>query len=118
MLSFVEVTVNFGTSEIFAIIYLNLNKEKKPTGNFVKMMKLGKQTVKTLIRLLIQQSDLGLHCLPRPIWPKSSDRYLDEYLFSLDILACHGFGIELNKILRFSPKCQIKDDLISRGFPN
>ena len=31
----------------------------------------GKQAVKTLIRLLLwEQSDLGLHCSPRPICPK------------------------------------------------
>ena len=32
--------------------------------------------MKTLIRLLLQeQSDLGLHCLPRPICPKTDDNY-------------------------------------------
>ena len=32
--------------------------------------------MKTLIRLLFEeQSDLGLHCLPRPICPKTSDHY-------------------------------------------
>ena len=30
------------------------------------------QTVMTLIRwLLLEQSDLGLHCLPRPVCPKT-----------------------------------------------
>ena len=30
------------------------------------------QTVQTLIRLLLEeQSDLGLHCLPRPVCPKT-----------------------------------------------
>ena len=34
------------------------------------------QTVKTQIRLLLEeQSDLGLHCLPRPICPKTKDHY-------------------------------------------
>ena len=34
------------------------------------------QTVKTLIRLLLyEQTDLGLHCLPRPICPKTLDHY-------------------------------------------
>ena len=34
-------------------------------------MQLELQTVQTLIRLLLsEQSDLGLHCLPRPICPK------------------------------------------------
>ena len=32
--------------------------------------------MKTLIRLLLkEQSDLGLHCLPRPICPKTLDHY-------------------------------------------
>ena len=32
--------------------------------------------MKTLIRLLLEeQSDLGLHCLPRPICPKTWDHY-------------------------------------------
>ena len=35
-----------------------------------------KQTVKTLIRLLLEeQSDLGLHCLPGSIRPKTLDHY-------------------------------------------
>ena len=40
------------------------------------MIQMEYQTVKTLIRLLLEeQSDLGLHCLHRPICPKSLDRY-------------------------------------------
>ena len=32
--------------------------------------------MKTLIRLLLEeQSDLGLHCLPRPVCPKTLDHY-------------------------------------------
>ena len=39
----------------------------------------GKQTVKTLIRLLLkEQSDLGLHCLPRPVCPKTLNHYGKE----------------------------------------
>ena len=35
-------------------------------------MQMVLQTVKTLIRLLLEeQSDQGLHCLPRPICPKT-----------------------------------------------
>ena len=33
------------------------------------------QTVKTLIRRLEEQSDLGLHCLSRGICPKTEDNY-------------------------------------------
>ena len=32
------------------------------------------------IRLLLEQSDLGLHCLPRPICPKTLDHYDRHYL--------------------------------------
>ena len=47
--------------------------------------------MKTLIRLE-EQSDLGLHCLPKPICPKTSDHYsigmsfdnVNEYFSSLD----------------------------------
>ena len=40
------------------------------------------QTVKTLIRLLLllEQSDLGLHCLPRRDCPKTLDHYGIVYL--------------------------------------
>ena len=41
----------------------------------------GIPTVKTQIRLLLEeQSDLGLHCLPRPNCPKTLDHY-GKYVF-------------------------------------
>ena len=55
-------------------ICCNLQKIKRrgqTLGYFVKKMEMELQTVKTLIRLLLEeQSDLGLHCLPTPICPK------------------------------------------------
>ena len=39
---------------------------------FDEKMQMEWQTVKTLIRrLLEEQSDLGLHCLPKPVCPKT-----------------------------------------------
>ena len=54
-------------------------------------MQIEKQTVKTLIRLLVmEQSDLGLHCLPRPNCPKNvgSLRYIEKP--TINILHCEG----------------------------
>ena len=61
----------------FAVIYLKFKQKGQILGYFVKMMQIEQQTVKTLlIRLLLQeQSDLGLHCLTRPICPKTQDHY-------------------------------------------
>ena len=45
-------------------------------GYFVKKMQMELQIMKTLIKLLLkEQSALGLHCLPRPISPKTYDHY-------------------------------------------
>ena len=39
--------------------------------------------MKTLTRLLLkEQSDLGRHCLPRPICPKTLDHYVNTTYFS------------------------------------
>ena len=46
----------------FAVIYLKFKHRSQTIGYFVKKT----QTVKTL-----EQSDLGLHCLHRPICPKN-----------------------------------------------
>ena len=45
--------LNFRTPENFAVIYLKLKKRCKTLGYFVKKMQMKKQTVKTLIRLLL-----------------------------------------------------------------
>ena len=45
--------LNFGTPEIFAIIYLKFKQRGQTLEYFVKMMPMEKQTVKTLIRLLL-----------------------------------------------------------------
>ena len=43
--------------------------------------------MKTLIRLLLkEQSDLGLHCLPRPICPKILDHYGISSLTKQDLM--------------------------------
>ena len=69
---FIEFTfyvkfLNFRTPENFAVIYLKFKQRGQILGYVVKKI----QTVKTLIRLLLkEQSDLGLHCLPRPVCPK------------------------------------------------
>ena len=67
--------LNFWTPENFAVIYLKLEQRGQTLGYFYIKMQMEKQTVKTLIRvqtvktlirlLLKEQSDLGLHCLPR-----------------------------------------------------
>ena len=68
--NYIVKILNFGTPENFAVIYLKFKQTGQTLGYFV-MMQMEKQTVKTLIRLLLwEQSDLGLHCLPRPICPK------------------------------------------------
>ena len=38
-------------------------------------MQMEEQTVQTQIRLLLDWSDLGLHCLPRPLSPKIQGHY-------------------------------------------
>ena len=45
--------LNFGTPENFAVIYLKFEQRGQSLGYFVKMMQMEKQTVKTLIRLLL-----------------------------------------------------------------
>ena len=82
--------LNFQTPENFAVIYLKFKQRGQTLGYFIKQMQMEsqtvklktlirlllEQTVKTLIRLLLEeQSDLGLHCLPRPIYPKIKDHY-------------------------------------------
>ena len=61
--------LNFQMPEIFAVFYLKFKLKAQPLGYFVKKMQMEKQTVKTLI--IEEQSELGLHCLPRPICPKT-----------------------------------------------
>ena len=64
--------LNFRTPKIIAVSYLKFKHRGQTSGNFVKMVQREWQTVKTLIRLLpLEQSDLGLHCLPRLICPKT-----------------------------------------------
>ena len=63
--------LNFLTPENFVVIYLKFKQRGKTFGYFTKKMQMEKQTVKTLIRLLLwEQSDLGLHCLLRPVCTK------------------------------------------------
>ena len=57
---------NFRMPENVAAIYLKFKKRGQTFGYFIKKMQMEGQTVKTLIRLLlVEQSDLGLHCLPK-----------------------------------------------------
>ena len=68
--------LNFWTPENFAVIYLNFKRKGQTCGYFIKKMQMEWQLMKTLIRLLLEeQSDLGLHCLPRSICPKTLDHY-------------------------------------------
>ena len=62
--------LNFRTPKIFAVSYLKFKQRGQTLGYFVKMVQREYQTVTTLIRLLLlkEQSDLGLHCLPRPTY--------------------------------------------------
>ena len=45
--------LNFWTPENFAVIYLKFKKRGQTFGYFVKKMQMEKQTVETLIRLLL-----------------------------------------------------------------
>ena len=65
--------LNFRTLEIFAVPKI---QTKRPYLKIFLQKDANGIAVKTLIRLLLyEQSDLGLHCLPRPICPKASDHY-------------------------------------------
>ena len=69
----IRVTVKIlkiGTPEIITIIVLQLEQLDFTVQYCVQKMQTEQQTEKTLIRLLHkEQSDLGLHCLLRPICP-------------------------------------------------
>ena len=45
--------LNFRTPENFAVIYLKFKQKAQTLGFFVKKMQMEKQTVKTMIRLLL-----------------------------------------------------------------
>ena len=62
--------LKIGTPEIITIIVLQLEQLDFTVQYCVQKMQTELQTEKTLIRLLHEeQSDLGLHCLLRPICP-------------------------------------------------
>ena len=62
--------LKIGTPEIITIIVLQLEQLDFTVQYCVQKMQTEQQTEKTLIRLLHEeQSDLGLHCLLRPICP-------------------------------------------------
>ena len=62
--------LKIGTPEIITIIILQLEQLDFTVQYCVQKMQTEQQTEKTLIRLLHEeQSDLGLHCLLRPICP-------------------------------------------------
>ena len=62
--------LKIGTPEIITIIVLQLEQLGFTVQYCVQKMQTEQQTEKTLIRLLHEeQSDLGLHCLLRPICP-------------------------------------------------
>ena len=63
--------LNLWMTENFAENNLKFKQRGQNLGYFIKEMQVEQQTVKTLIRLLLEeQSDLGLHCLSVPICPK------------------------------------------------
>ena len=62
--------LKIGTPEIITIIVLQLEQLDFTVQYCVQKMQTELQTEKTLIRLLHEeQSDLGLHCLLRPVCP-------------------------------------------------
>ena len=62
--------LKIGTPEIITIIVLQWEQLDFTVQYCVQKMQTEQQTEKTLIRLLHEeQSDLGLHCLLRPICP-------------------------------------------------
>ena len=81
----------FWTQENLAVIYLKFKQRCQTLAYFAKKMQMEKQTVKTLIRLLLkEQSDLGLHFLPRPISQKIKDyhcidRFQKSWKSNMDI---------------------------------
>ena len=69
VLSTVKI-LKIGTPDIITIIVLQLEQLDFTVQYCVQKMQTEQQTEKTLIRLLHkEQSDLGLHCLLRPICP-------------------------------------------------
>ena len=68
--------LKIGTPEIITIIVLQLEQLDFTVQYCVQKMQTEQQTEKTLIRLLHEeQSDLGLHCLLRPICPNIQNYY-------------------------------------------
>ena len=61
--------LNFWTSTKFTVSTLKFKLRGSTMVCNLKMMQMEKQTMYTLIRLL-RKSDLGLHCLPKPVCPK------------------------------------------------
>ena len=91
--------LNFRTAENFAVIYLKFKKRGQTSGYFVKKMQMEYQTVKTLIRLLLEeQSDLVLHCLPTYLSKNFGSIYRSNRMFSkvygirsLSVIFCSVF---------------------------
>ena len=60
------------TPKMFAVINLKFKQRGFSMEKFIQNVLIERQTVQTLIRLLlVEQSDLGLHCLPRPVCTKT-----------------------------------------------
>ena len=86
--------LNFGTPEIFAVINLKYKQRCQTLRYFVKMVQIEKQTVQ-------EQSDLGLHYLPRPICWTTYGHYSNKELalaFGIS-LAFSRLGSVLNFLL-------------------
>ena len=60
--------LNFLTPENFAVIYLKFKQKAQTLGYFVKKMQMEANSEDPDQE---EQFDLGLHCLPRPICPKT-----------------------------------------------
>ena len=67
--------LNFQIPKMFAVFTIKFSKTKKGLSveKFIQKVQMKRQTVQTQIRLLLkEQSDLGKHCLPRPVCSKTS----------------------------------------------
>ena len=82
---------------MFAVINLKFKQRGFSIDKFIQNVQIKWQTLQTLIRLLHkEQSDLGLHCLPRPVCTETKNHYgsSNEYPESL-------FRTEIRKISQF-----------------
>ena len=98
----------FSDATNFAAIYIKFKQRSQILGYFVKKMQMELQTV-------YEQSDLGLHCLPRPICPKTYDHY--RRISRLIMLVIEGCLLSIMYKNRRTDKVCICYLMIIKGYP-